>query len=82
MSHSTHTHTQTHMHTPTPTQTTPVLQHVLAPAKLNLFLHITAQRADGYHELQSVFTLIDWFDVLNFELSDSPQIKRLSLIHI
>ncbi len=79
MSQSTHTHTHTHTHMHTLTQTTPVLQHVLAPAKLNLFLHITAQRADGYHELQSVFTLIDWFDVLNFELSDSLQIKRIDL---
>ena len=33
-----------------------------APAKLNLFLHITGRRADGYHLLQSVFVLIDWAD--------------------
>jgi len=65
------------MHNPTPTMK--VLDRVLAPAKLNLFLHITAQRADGYHELQSVFTLIDWFDVLHFELSVGPEIKRIDL---
>ena len=38
-----------------------------APAKLNLFLHITGRRADGYHLLQSVFMLIDWCDTLHFE---------------
>ena len=41
---------------------------VPAPAKLNLFLHITGQRADGYHLLQSVFMLLDWCDMLHFEL--------------
>jgi 4-diphosphocytidyl-2-C-methyl-D-erythritol kinase len=44
------------------------LVDVPAPAKLNLFLHITGQRADGYHLLQSVFMLIDWCDTLHFEL--------------
>ncbi len=39
---------------------------VPAPAKLNLFLHITGRRADGYHLLQSAFVLIDWCDVLHF----------------
>lgn len=38
-----------------------------APAKLNLFLHITGQRADGYHELQTVFQLLDYGDTLHFE---------------
>ncbi|WP_372018916.1 4-(cytidine 5'-diphospho)-2-C-methyl-D-erythritol kinase [Pseudoxanthomonas sp. 10H] len=33
-----------------------------APAKLNLFLRITGRRADGYHELQTVFRLLDWGD--------------------
>lgn len=37
-----------------------------APAKLNLFLHITGRRADGYHELQTLFQLIDWHDGLAF----------------
>ncbi|ODU50791.1 MAG: 4-(cytidine 5'-diphospho)-2-C-methyl-D-erythritol kinase [Lysobacteraceae bacterium SCN 69-48] len=35
-----------------------------APAKLNLFLHITGRRADGYHELQTVFRLLDWGDTV------------------
>lgn len=37
-----------------------------APAKLNLFLHITGRKPDGYHTLQSVFQLIDWQDTLHF----------------
>ncbi len=43
------------------------LYDVPAPAKLNLFLHITGRRPDGYHLLQSVFMLIDWCDTLHFE---------------
>ena len=35
-----------------------------APAKLNLFLHITGRRADGYHQLQTVFRLLDWGDTV------------------
>lgn len=38
-----------------------------APAKLNLFLHITGRRADGYHELQTIFQLIDRCDWLEFQ---------------
>ena len=37
---------------------------LLSPAKLNLFLHITGRRADGYHELQTVFQLLDYGDVM------------------
>jgi 4-diphosphocytidyl-2-C-methyl-D-erythritol kinase len=55
------------------------IHDVLAPAKLNLFLHITGRRADGYHLLQSVFMLIDWADVLHFELNTKPQIARIDL---
>jgi 4-diphosphocytidyl-2-C-methyl-D-erythritol kinase len=40
-----------------------------APAKLNLFLHITGQRPNGYHELQTVFQLLDYGDELQFELT-------------
>ena len=42
----------------------------LSPAKLNLFLHITCKRADGYHNLQTVFRLLDWGDYLHFSVSD------------
>ena len=49
---------------------------VSAPAKLNLFLHITGRRADGYHLLQSVFMLIDWCDRLHFESRADGQITR------
>ena len=38
-----------------------------APAKLNLFLHITGRREDGYHNLQTVFQLLDYGDELQFE---------------
>jgi 4-diphosphocytidyl-2-C-methyl-D-erythritol kinase len=37
-----------------------------APAKLNLFLHVTGRRADGYHSLQTAFRLIDLADILHF----------------
>jgi len=47
-----------------------------APAKLNLFLHVTGRRADGYHLLQSVFQLIDRADRLHFDLRDDDLIHR------
>lgn len=55
------------------------LLDVPAPAKLNLFLHITGRRADGYHLLQSVFMLIDWCDFLHFEQRPSGAISREDL---
>ncbi|MFM9899701.1 MAG: 4-(cytidine 5'-diphospho)-2-C-methyl-D-erythritol kinase [Polaromonas sp.] len=55
------------------------LYDVAAPAKLNLFLHITGRRADGYHLLQSVFMLIDWCDTLHFELRTDGRITREDL---
>jgi 4-diphosphocytidyl-2-C-methyl-D-erythritol kinase len=47
-----------------------------APAKLNLFLHVTGRRPDGYHLLQSVFQLIDKSDTLHFDLRADDQIVR------
>ncbi|OXL19683.1 4-(cytidine 5'-diphospho)-2-C-methyl-D-erythritol kinase [Psychrobacter sp. DAB_AL32B] len=42
----------------------------LSPAKINLFLHITGKRADGYHDLQTVFRLLNWGDYLHFSVAD------------
>ena len=47
---------------------------VPSPAKLNLFLHITGRRENGYHELQSIFQLIDLFDWLEFTQTNDPAI--------
>lgn len=47
-----------------------------APAKLNLFLHITGRRPDGYHELQTIFQFIDLMDWLTFRLRDDGEIIR------
>jgi 4-diphosphocytidyl-2-C-methyl-D-erythritol kinase len=47
-----------------------------APAKLNLFLHVTGQRPDGYHELQTLFQLLDWGDEVRIESLDRPLISR------
>lgn len=44
---------------------------ILSPAKLNLFLHITSRRADGYHNLQTVFRLLNWGDDMRFVIADS-----------
>jgi 4-diphosphocytidyl-2-C-methyl-D-erythritol kinase len=55
------------------------LHDVPAPAKLNLFLHITGRRPDGYHELQSVFMMIDWCDTLHFEKRPGGNISREDL---
>lgn len=55
------------------------LYDVPAPAKLNLFLHITGRRADGYHLLQSVFMLVDWHDTLHFEVRTDGQLSREDL---
>lgn len=56
------------------------LYDVPAPAKLNLFLHITGRRPDGYHLMQSVFMLIDWQDLLHFEpVHSSAEVSRRDL---
>jgi 4-diphosphocytidyl-2-C-methyl-D-erythritol kinase len=54
------------------------LRNCLAPAKLNLFLHITGRRPDGYHALQTVFQLLDWGDVLHFTRRDDGVIARIT----
>ena len=46
-----------------------------SPAKLNLFLHITGRRADGYHSLQTVFQLLDFGDVIHFEPTRDGRVK-------
>ena len=45
-----------------------------APAKINLFLHITGRRADGYHQLQTLFQLLDYGDQLDFQQRDDATI--------
>ena len=57
--------------------TSPVSCHLLAPAKLNLFLHVVGQRADGYHQLQSLFCLIDWADRIDMRSREDGQIRRM-----
>ena len=47
-----------------------------APAKLNLFLHVTGRRADGYHELQTLFQLIDLRDTITIALRSDGRIER------
>ena len=47
---------------------------LLSPAKLNLFLHITGRRANGYHELQTLFQLLDWGDTLRYTANASGEI--------
>lgn len=52
------------------------LLNLPAPAKLNLFLHIVGRLPNGYHELQSVFVLIDLCDRINLKLTHDGQITR------
>jgi 4-diphosphocytidyl-2-C-methyl-D-erythritol kinase len=49
-----------------------------APAKLNLFLHVTGRRPDGYHELQTLFQLIDLCDTVAIRVGDDGRIERPS----
>ena len=55
------------------------LHDVPAPAKINLFLHVTGRRADGYHLIQSAFMLLDWCDTLHFETRADGKITREDL---
>ena len=50
----------------------------LAPAKLNLFLHITGRRDDGYHLLQTVFQFLNYGDLLRFQCRNDGEIHRVS----
>ena len=54
------------------------LNNCPAPAKLNLFLHVTGRRPDGYHLLQTVFQLLDHGDTLHFDVRDDGIIRRTS----
>ena len=56
------------------------LRDLPAPAKLNLFLHITGRRADGYHLIESVFQLIDWQDTIHLSLREDAIISREDLL--
>ena len=54
----------------------------LAPAKINLFLHINNKRKDGYHNLQTLFQLLDYHDELQFTVTDQalliePQVMKI-----
>ncbi len=51
-----------------------------APAKLNLFLHITGRRADGYHLLQTVFQFIQLQDEIDFTILESDTVQRSSIM--
>jgi len=51
-----------------------------APAKLNLFLHVTGRRADGYHLLQTLFRFIDLSDTLHFTLRDDGVVRRINAL--
>jgi 4-diphosphocytidyl-2-C-methyl-D-erythritol kinase len=57
------------------------LRNLPAPAKINLFLHITGRRPDGYHLIESVFQLIDWQDTIHLKLRTDGQISREDLLH-
>ena len=49
-----------------------------APAKLNLFLHVTGRRGDGYHELQTAFQLIGLCDSIDLRVREDGEIRRLA----
>ena len=57
--------------------TTPARLVLPAPAKLNLFLHVTGRRADAYHELESVFVPITLADTVTLTLREDGQIRLI-----
>jgi len=50
----------------------------LAPAKINLFLHVTGRRSDGYHTLQTVYQFVDLCDVLQFSVREDNEVHLIS----
>ena len=50
--------------------------NLIAPAKINLFLHVVGRRENGYHEIESVFQFLDFHDRLSFTPLDQPDIIR------
>ena len=50
---------------------------LFSPAKINLFLHVTGRRDDGYHNLQSVFRALNFGDTLRFRSKSSGDLVRL-----
>ncbi|MHB8345863.1 MAG: 4-(cytidine 5'-diphospho)-2-C-methyl-D-erythritol kinase [Acidiferrobacterales bacterium] len=58
----------------------PNLESWSAPAKLNLFLHVTGRRPDGYHTLQTLFQFLDFADELAFEVTGDRRISRATAI--
>ena len=52
-------------------------QSFLAPAKVNLFLHVVSQREDGYHLLQTVFRLLDFYDTIHLKPRNDGIIRRV-----
>lgn len=51
-----------------------------APAKINLFLHVVGRFDDGYHELQTVYQLLDWCDEIEFDRTADDSIRRSASI--
>ena len=56
------------------------MKNFLAPAKLNLFLHVVGRRVDGYHLLQTVFRFIDFADSLRFRVRRDSAVFRSSIL--
>lgn len=55
-----------------------MMTHWPSPAKLNLFLYITGQRADGYHTLQTLFQFLDYGDTIGIALRSDGEIRLLT----
>ena len=64
------------------TEANMTILRVPSPAKLNLFLHIVGRRDNGYHELQSIFQLIDLYDWISFEAIEENQIQIEGLAEV